>query len=165
MDWSSLQNRIGKSLNRYRYFLLVFLLGLLLMLIPAKPVSAPAREAVQEKSLALAEELEILLSNLEGAGKVRVLLTQAKGEQVLYQSNEIDSGSDGSYNTRSETVILSDGSRSQQGLIRQVIPPTYLGAVVLCQGANSPQVRLAIVEAVGNATGLPSNKISVLKLK
>lgn len=165
MDWSSLQNRIGRSLNRYRYFLLVFLLGLLLLLIPAKQPTAPVRETAQERTIGLAEELETLLSNLEGAGKVRVLLTQAKGEQVLYQSNETDSGSDGSYNTRSETVILSDGSRSQQGLIRQVIPPTYLGAVVLCQGANSPQVRLAIVEAVGNATGLPSNKISVLKLK
>lgn len=165
MDWSTVQNRIGKGLNRYRYFLLMFLVGLALMLLPAKQTKTVVRETVQEKPPELAQQLEVLLSNLEGAGKVRVLLTEASGEQVIYQSNDTDSGADGSYNTRTETVILSDSSRSQQGLVRQVIPPTYLGAVVLCQGAGSPQVRLAIVEAVGNATGLPSNKISVLKLK
>jgi stage III sporulation protein AG len=64
-----------------------------------------------------------------------------------------------------ETVIITDAQRAQQGLVKQVNPPVYLGAVVVCQGADRASVRLAIVEAVANATGLGADKISVLKMK
>ena len=46
-----------------------------------------------------------------------------------------------------------------------VLSPTYLGAVIVCQGGDSPTVKLAIVEAVSNATGLSADKITVLKMK
>ena len=62
-------------------------------------------------------------------------------------------------------MILTDGSRAQQALVEQVIPPVYLGAVVLCQGAGSAAVRLSVVEAVSRATGLSTNQIVVLKMK
>ena len=55
--------------------------------------------------------------------------------------------------------------RKQTGLVQQVNPPTYLGAVIVCQGADSASVRLAIVEAVGSVTGLSTDKITVLKMK
>ena len=67
--------------------------------------------------------------------------------------------------TKTSTVILSDSTRGQEGLVCQVNPPTYLGAVVLCQGADLPSVRLSITEAVSNATGLGYHKITVLKMK
>jgi len=40
-----------------------------------------------------------------------------------------------------------------------------MGAVIVCQGADDPQVRLSIVDAVSKVTGLGSDKISVLKMK
>jgi stage III sporulation protein AG len=40
-----------------------------------------------------------------------------------------------------------------------------MGAIVLCQGADVPSVRLAIVDAVSKVTGLVANQISVLKMK
>jgi len=49
--------------------------------------------------------------------------------------------------------------------VQQVNPPTYLGAVIVCQGADSASVRLAIVSAVGSVTGLSTDKITVLKMK
>jgi stage III sporulation protein AG len=36
---------------------------------------------------------------------------------------------------------------------------------VICQGAADPAVRLAVVEAVADATGLGADRISVLKMK
>ena len=66
---------------------------------------------------------------------------------------------------RKETVILTDSERNQQPLVQQVLPPQYLGAVIVCQGAENAAVRLAVVEAVRNATGLGADKISVLKMK
>ena len=50
-------------------------------------------------------------------------------------------------------------------MVRQILSPEYLGAVVVCQGANDVQVRLAVVEAVSKVTGLGADKISVLKMK
>ena len=55
--------------------------------------------------------------------------------------------------------------RADPGLVRQVNPPEYLGAVVLCQGADNPSVKLSIVEAVSKATGLTTDRITVLKMK
>jgi stage III sporulation protein AG len=65
----------------------------------------------------------------------------------------------------SDTVIITDSSRNESGLIRQVNPPVYLGAIVLCQGGDRPSVRLAIVDAVSKVTGLGADRISVLKMK
>ena len=109
--------------------------------------------------------LSNLLSQMAGAGRVKVLLTEATGEQIFYQEDRDTSDSDQSQTTRTDTVIVTDGTHSQEGLIRQVNPPTYLGAVILCQGADQPSVRLAITEAVANATGLGYHKITVLKMK
>lgn len=157
MDWTALKNRILELGKKNRLLLLMLLLGVLLMTFPQKLEKAESipLESIEESSLE--DRLSEALSLLEGAGKVKVLLTESKGKQTIYQSNL--SGE------RSETVILSDGSRVQSGLIARVDPPEYMGAVVLCQGAGKASVHLSIVEAVANATGLSYDRISVLKLK
>ena len=66
---------------------------------------------------------------------------------------------------REDTVLVTDESRTEQGLIRQVLPPQYRGAVIVCQGGDRASVRLNIVEAVSAVTGLTSDKITVLKMK
>ncbi len=137
------------------------------MLLPAR--SRPAGEGTaaevwkEEESQELA--LEELLSRLEGAGKTRVLLTQASGPEHYYQTDEDSQQAADAIDRRRETVIITGADRSQQGLIRRTDPPVYLGAVVLCQGADRPAVKLAVVEAVATATGLRSDKISVLKME
>ena len=88
-------------------------------------------------------------------------LTIAQGEQTLYVYDEDNSDTQ----DRKEAVVITDASRAQSGLVSQVLPPVYLGAVIVCQGGDLPAVRLAVVEAVGAATGLTADKISVLKMK
>lgn len=168
MDFTQVNAIKALCVKRYSPFLLVLLLGIGLMLLPSKPaqtVTEPLQKADSASDYDLQSELSELLSGLSGAGKVRVLLTQREGEQILYQCNENLSANDTSGYNSMQTVVVTDNARNQTGLIRQVNPPTYLGAVVLCQGADSPSVRLAVVEAVSNATGLPTNRISVLKMK
>ena len=96
---------------------------------------------------------------------MQVLLTLATGEKTLYQINEDSTTASQSETKRTDTVIINDSNRNEAGLVRQVDPPTYLGAVVLCQGAENSAVRLAITEAVSNATGLGYHKITILKMK
>ena len=131
MDWVTLRSRGKELVRKYRYVLLVVLAGLFLMALPdgknTKAAPEPAA-AETEPRQDLQTRLEEILSQIQGAGRVRVLLTQREGE-------------------------------------RQVNPPTYLGAVIVCQGADSASVRLAIVSAVCSVTGLSTDKITVLKMK
>lgn len=163
MDWVSTRKRLWELLKEYRYVALVIGLGVLLMLLPGgkREKPEPVTTAQPTEPASLQQELENILCLVSGAGKVRVLLTQSAGEQILYQQDEEDD----SQSIRRDTVILSDSDRTQSGLVSQVLPPKYLGAIILCQGAESASVRLAILEAVAKATGLSADKISVLKMK
>lgn len=170
MDWLELRNKALEFVKKYRYVALVLLVGLILMLLPTeeKPAEADVQSVplVQpEASIDLQTSLGNILSMIDGAGKVQVLLTEASGQRTLYQTDEDVTAGENTSDIRRETVIVTDNGRNEMGLVQQIDPPVYQGAIVLCQGADSAAVRLAIVEAVSNATGLSSNKISVLKMK
>lgn len=154
-------------IKKYRYGILMFLIGIFLLLFPARnePESVPQVSIEHKEPTTLQQELEILLSQMEGAGKVRVLLTEAASERKIYQLDEISDYGESTSSIRRETVIISGSDRDEDGLVQQTLPPCYLGAVVLCQGAESASIRLAIIEAVSRATGLASCNISVLKMK
>ena len=148
--------------QKYKYVPVVILAGLALMLLPGKeeqPALAPTSETVQE--ISVEASLENILSKIQGVGKVQVLLTEARGMQTIYVRDESTSGD----SMKTDAVILNDSNRSQKGMVSQVIPPVYQGAIVVCQGGDSPAVKLAVVEAVCDATGLSADKISVLKMK
>jgi stage III sporulation protein AG len=169
MDWQELKCRAEEFLKKYRYVMLILLAGLVLMLLPSgeqkHEAAVPFSESTPEQERDLQASLGQILSMIEGAGKVQVLLTEATGQRTHYQTDEDISTGESSSDIRKETVVITNGSRAESGLVRQVDPPVYQGAIVICQGADSAAVRLAIVEAVANATGLSSNRISVLKMK
>lgn len=159
--------RIRENRKKLQIPALILLLGILLMTIPSKESTQVQTEVQPTETAAtesLQDELEDILGKVKGAGKVEVLLTQSAGARTIYQTDEDTQTGDDSGSTRSDTVLVGSGSE-QAGLVCQVIPPTYSGAVVLCRGADSAAVRLAILEAVSAATGLSSNKISILKMK
>lgn len=157
-------NKWISAVKKYRYAVLILIIGIVLMLLPT---SATPKEAAQppqvetEPEVPLSQQLSHLLSQIEGVGDTQVMLTVRFGTETLYQT-DID-GSD--TDRRVATVIVSDSSRCETGLIRQVNPPVYLGAIVICEGANDPSVRLAIVDAVSKITGLGTDRISVVKMK
>lgn len=166
MDWMSWKENFGPFSKKYRYILLVIILGIAILLwpVPEREEPAPVKEAaVPEQDLQT--QLTQLLSRIEGAGKVAVLLAPAKGEETLYQLNEDLATQTDGRSVRKETVIVNAENRLETGLVRQVNPPSYQGAVVVCQGADSAAIRLAIVQAVASATGLGADCITVLKMK
>ena len=168
MEWKSIVVQAMNFIQKNRYLILAVVAGILLMSIPDSHVSQdpPESEVTTEHAeQSLEEDLAEILEKMEGAGKVRVLLTLKEGERILYQADENHSVDAESEDRRTETVILTGAERKEDGLVVQVTPPIYLGAIVLCQGANRAEIRLSIVEAVMDATGLTSDKITVLKMK
>ncbi len=159
MDSIAPKQRINAIFGKYKYPILVLLVGLGLMLLPGREVSEPAPVPV-ETADTLERRLEALLSQIQGAGQVRVLLTEDTGRETVYQTDiQADDSS------RSEdTVLVEDSARNETGLVRRTLEPKYRGAVILCQGADAAHVKLAIVEAVRCVTGLGADQISVQKL-
>lgn len=161
--------KIPEFLKKYRYAALVLLLGVALMLIPGRKSESPKQDqpqqAQEQTQPDLTAQLETILGKVDGAGRVSVLLTRSAGEEVVYQENEeiVTSGESGT--VRRQSVTVTDASRNEQALIRQVRSPEYQGAVIVCQGADSASVRLAVTDAVSKATGLGADRITVLKMK
>lgn len=160
--------RIKEFFYKNRAVALVVLVGVLLMLLPTGKTEAqqPQRqETVSEPRENLETRLEQILSQVSGAGDVRVLLTQERGETSVYQL-DLQEVTDGDRREiRQDTITVTGSDRQQEGLLTQVEAPRYRGAVIVCQGGDNPTVRLSVVEAVSGATGLPSNRITVLKMK
>lgn len=166
MDTVDFKSKMHHLFDKYKYVALIAVVGVMLMLLPTG--GTPLDEnvaAVETVDMEILENAELadILGNIYGVGEVKVLLSVATGEEIIYQVDE--DMSDNSGNMRRTTVVVSNSSKNQQGLIKQVIPPSYLGAVVVCSGGNNPAVRLAVVDAVSNLTGLTTDKISVIKMK
>ena len=160
MDINQIRSKTGVWVKKYRYAIIVLLVGIGLMALPKFDKTETIKETTTSSSVRMpTEELEMILSQIEGVGKVKLILTMETGEIIVYQTDKNEAG------LRQETVIITDSNRTQQGLIQQIKYPKYRGAVVVCQGAADPAVQLAVVEAVADATGLGADRISVLKMK
>ena len=165
MEWLKYKQAGLDYLKKYRFVILAVVSGLLLMWVPGKdnqPVSEQ-QEAAQQKTME--DSLQDILSLVHGAGKVEVLLTEKRGAETLYQTDSEASRADHSEQRQSQTVMVQNAARAEEGLVRQINPPVLQGALVVCQGGDDPKVKLAIVEAVTRVTGLPSSSVSVLKMK
>lgn len=164
MEGSGLIGRIWEFLKKYRHAWLILAVGLLLMLLPSGQKKEPEPSAAEPEST-MEERLSDILSQMDGVGKARVMLTQSSGEEILYQTNENSSRTETTQNRQITVVTVTGSSREEAGLVRQINPPVYLGAIVVCQGAEDPVIRLAVVNAVSRVTGLGADRISVLKMK
>lgn len=158
-------NKWKPILLKYRYPAIILLLGILLMMLPGRKNNNPPDVVEPTEAICLEERLANMLSKIEGAGKVEVVLSVSMGEEIVYQIDHETDISDGDESIHSKTILISDSQRTQSGLVKQINPPIYLGAVITCQGADNPVVKLAIVDAVSTLTGLGADRISVLKMK
>ena len=160
MDMESGKQQIITAIKKYQYVFLVVLIGVFLMLLPSNTketeITVPAAE---KSSQDLEEELKEILCQISGVGKAEVLLTELSGSETIYQVNTRQD------QNNADTVVIQNQERDETGLVKQVLPPVYQGAVIVCEGADSANVRLSVVEAVKSVTGLSSACITVVKMK
>ena len=161
--------KVTDKLHKFRYPILIVVIGLVLMRFPVAGESADnGMVSVQTETAVdfnLEEDLGRILGRIQGAGDVYVMLTTTRGEEIIYQTDQDISRGTDTASQKFDTVTVTDANRNENGLVRQINPPKYLGAIIVCSGADDPTVRLAIVEAVSKVTGIGANKISVLKTK
>lgn len=157
--------KLTEKLRGNKYVLAALIFGIVLMLVPTvKKSPSETKESSDYPDFSVVSEekkLEAMLSAIDGAGKVKVMLSLSSGaEQVLASDSEARDGEE-----RRETVVLSSGSGKQNAVTVKYVYPAYRGAAVIAQGAGSAAVRLAITQTVSAVTGLDTAKISVIKMK
>lgn len=159
-------------LKKYRLALLVVLLGVVLMLLPTGGSTAQTSGESSELrgeifSLEETEQrMAEVLSTIDGVGRVRIMLTLRAGSSLrLAEDSSLSDSTGGQTKQEKQVLTVNRGSGRQEVVVTQQLYPTYQGAVVVCEGAGSSSVRLAVVNAVSVLTGLSSDRISVVKWK
>ena len=168
MDINNIYKGISIKFQKYKYVGIVVVVGIVLMLLPNLSSGEKKSDILPEtteQAISIQQELEQILSQISGAGQVRIMLNEQVGEERIYQYNEDITVSDSATSTKNNIVTVADADRNENGLIKKINSPIYRGAIVLCQGADNPAVKLAVSEAVSKITGLGLDKIIVLKMK
>lgn len=124
----------------------------------------------------LEERLKTTLSDMEGVGKVSVMITLRASEELVLEkdetvnrSNTSEEDSEGGKRTVSQlesgesTVYISSGSNSEPYVIKTLLP-TVEGVVVVAQGAGTGNVNRNITEIVMALFGVEAHKVQVVKM-
>lgn len=121
--------------------------------------------------------LEEILSSMDGAGKVKVMLTiETSGEMVLEKdvvkhregTTEVDSAG-GSRNTtdisQEEVTVFTDvQDGGEKPYVKQVHAPVIQGILVAAEGGADQTVAKNITEAIQALFGIDAHKIKVVKM-
>ena len=159
MKWKWPRTALGwkEALSKYIYVVLVIVAGVVLMLLPGGERDSPQAESPAREE-AFDQKLERALSQVEGAGETKVVLTLDGGSRQVLARNQDQERDGGSSNT---VVTVGKGSGQQEVVPLQTVAPQFRGALVVCPGGEDPQVRLKLIGAVAALTGLGSDRISV----
>lgn len=131
----------------------------------------------EEYARQLEQRLRETLSQMEGVGKVRVMITLKSSqelvvekEQPFLRSSTNENDSQGGNRTVSQleteenTVYRTDGSVSEPYVVK-TLPPQVEGVVVVAEGAGSGTVDRTIVEMVQALFGVEAHKVKVVKME
>ncbi len=124
------------------------------------------------------KRLEQILSEIEGAGNVKVMVTGDSDGEVVHAYNDSeesklqeehnDTGIRSQSNEKRverELVFMDGETGGRVPVVTQKFKPEVKGVVVVADGAGSSTVRQNILNAVEALTGIPTHRIQVLKRK
>lgn len=124
------------------------------------------------------EELQELLSAMEGVGEVKVMITiRDLGEQVVEKDVPSESGwvseTDSAGGTRESesarqeesTVYITDSEGNRTPYISQTTQPEIEGVTVVAQGGGDTLIQKNITEVIQALFDIEAHKIKVVKMK
>lgn len=158
----------GKEFFRKnRWIFLIGIIGIVLLLLPTeRQETKPVIEAGAEEVFSLdafEAQLEAILSDIQGAGHVHVMLALKNGTETVYATNDnISLRTSGDETVQSSDRTVVTRTQTGEAVEEKQIYPCFSGAIVVSSGANKASVELMLIRAVAAITGLSTDKISVL---
>lgn len=161
-----LADGLADEKKRVNLLLCVGVAGLLLLAlsewVPQKEEKAPPAQTdetvVEQADYArqLEQQLEELIAQMDGAGRVQVMVTLRQGQEAIYATDQ-ETSSQG--DTSISHVLLGD-----DGMIETIQMPQVLGVAVVCEGGDTAAVQNRISTLVEALTGVGANHITVAKM-
>ena len=155
----ALQNSKKRTSLAVAVGVLAMLLLLLSELLPNGNTQKAAVSTAQtgQYQAQLEQQLEELISQLQGAGHTAVMVTLSTGEETVYA---VDTQT-GDMQQQETHVLLQDGS----ALAETTYLPQVCGVAVLCEGGGDVRVAARITELLHSLLDLPTNRICVEQRK
>jgi len=142
-----------------------------------KPAETEVVSTAEEEAARLEEQLEVLLSEMEGVGSVKVLVTLESGSTYVYAQEKkasSDTASDGGDDSRTRLeqrasteekyIFVEDENGRKRALLITTASPVVKGVVIICEGADRAKVKLRVMNAVTVALGISSARVSIEKM-
>lgn len=123
------------------------------------------------------ERVEDILSQVDGVGKVQVMLTvktskekvtlkdSPYAEDVVKEKDSTGGTRESKSITSEETTILIEDGSGDAPYVLMEIEPEIEGVLVLAENGNIASVKTEIIEAVQVLFHVPSHKIKVMKMQ
>jgi len=171
---------------------IILIIGVIIIIVASSFLSngeKPKNSTKENEALALVsgnasdelrefeKKLEQILSEIKGAGTVKVMVTWNSDGEVVHAYNETEeslvreeqdsSGGSGRTDEKrlQKELVFMDSSTGRVPVVVRRIEPDVKGVVVVADGADSTVVRQDIINAVEALLGIPRHRIQVLKRK
>ncbi len=152
--------KILKNKNN-RIICIILIIGVVLMLISG---GGRKKEDIAETTVLYDEEarLEEILSDIDGAGKVSVMITyySTAEKDIAYETKTNNVGLDSrSESSEDRKAVMTDGSP----MVLKEVYPRVKGVIVTADGGADAAVRQAISEAVTAVMDVGAHRVRIYK--
>lgn len=166
--------------SKIKWIVLIGFIGMILILISClwpqekKDNKTSSTEVIstQEYVEQLEKKVTSMVSEIEGVGQVKVMITLENGVENVYANSEkkvtdYTSGLSSNQSTQrkdsEQEVVIVDGGNGKKALVVTQKEPTVKGVVVVCEGADRTEVITRVTSAVTTCLNIKSNRVSVVK--
>lgn len=117
-----------------------------------------------EEARMLEARLEDILSQMQNAGQVRVMVTFDNAqEKVIAADEQKSSGSSGI--SEASRPVKTSGSGGESPIILTERMPKIRGVIVIAEGAADISVRFSLAAAVSTVLGIDENSVEVFAMR
>ena len=175
--------------GKVKLIVLIGLLGMALILISqltdrGSPVQNGQQQALRTAEFTssedyirhLEERLQTLISEIEGVGRNKVMVTLESGVEYVFaqeQRRSIDATTPGgdiqaggrtSESVEQRFILVDTEFGRREALVLTRLPPRVQGVVIVCEGADNIHVEQKLISVVTTALGISSTRVSVVKI-
>ena len=198
MDFKKLIKKLEKKGLKKNFYniLIVLLIGVFILLISSiftnkQPIGKT--DAKVEESNKIEEvgdktnmsdyeqtqknQLKYILSNIQGVGKVEVMISFESSEEhvpaldvnnSVSTTEEKDNGGGTRVNTQENNgkkVVASNKGSNNEPFILKTLNPKVTGVIVVAEGAENKELQYQITKTVSSVYNIPEHKVNVYSMK
>lgn len=111
--------------------------------------------------------VEDIVSSIDGAGNVRVMITLAETTEYVYAQNQNGtkkSNKDSENSDSKNSFVIIEKDNNDSGLLLKTFEPKIRGVAVVCDGGDNPIVQQHIYSTVSAVLNVSTARISISKL-